>query len=173
MKCLRTYVSCFFVIYSVSTNPCPQATDCSGCMQADPRCAWCLDDVSSRPVFFLLIFLINWSFYHNFKENSAQKTNFSIKEFFSKCEQICRKLRIWSHLLKKSLMENLMESLILIKLRTFSSATLLERDSHIGVSAKQYLGLIQMQRFCENRQPWQMELDIQKQYTKAFLNRVL
>ena len=29
-----------------------------------------------------------------------------IKDFFSKCEQICRKLRIWSHLLKKSLMEN-------------------------------------------------------------------
>ena len=31
---------------------------------------------------------------------------FSIKDFFSKCEQIRRKLRIWSHLLKKSLMEN-------------------------------------------------------------------
>ena len=32
---------------------------------------------------------------------------FSIKDFFSKCDQIRRKLRIWSHLLKKSLMENL------------------------------------------------------------------
>ena len=31
---------------------------------------------------------------------------FSIKDFFSKCDQICSKLRIWSHLLKKSLMEN-------------------------------------------------------------------
>ena len=31
---------------------------------------------------------------------------FSIKEFFSKCDQCCRKLRIWSNLLKKSLMEN-------------------------------------------------------------------
>ena len=31
---------------------------------------------------------------------------FSIKNFFSKCDQIRRKLRIWSHLLKKSLMEN-------------------------------------------------------------------
>ena len=31
---------------------------------------------------------------------------FSGKDFFSKCEQICRKLRVWSHLLKKSLMEN-------------------------------------------------------------------
>ena len=30
---------------------------------------------------------------------------FSIKDFFSKCDQIRRKLRIWSHLLKKSLME--------------------------------------------------------------------
>ena len=31
---------------------------------------------------------------------------FSIKNFSSKCEQIRRKLQIWSHLLKKSLMEN-------------------------------------------------------------------
>ena len=36
----------------------------------------------------------------------AQKMNFSTKDFFSKCDQIRRKLRIWSHLLKKSLMEN-------------------------------------------------------------------
>ena len=34
------------------------------------------------------------------------KNKFSIKDCFSKCDQICRKLRIWSHLLKKSLMEN-------------------------------------------------------------------
>ena len=31
---------------------------------------------------------------------------FSIKDFFSKCDQTRRKLQIWSHLLKKSLMEN-------------------------------------------------------------------
>ena len=30
----------------------------------------------------------------------------SIKDFFSKCDQIRSSLRIWSHLLKKSLMEN-------------------------------------------------------------------
>ena len=30
---------------------------------------------------------------------------FFIKDFFSKCDQILRKLRIWLHLLKKSLME--------------------------------------------------------------------
>ena len=37
---------------------------------------------------------------------TAQKIEFSIKDFFSKCDQIQRKLRIWSQLLKKSLMEN-------------------------------------------------------------------
>ena len=31
---------------------------------------------------------------------------FSIKDFFSKCDQILSFLRIWSHLLKKSSMEN-------------------------------------------------------------------
>ena len=36
---------------------------------------------------------------------TAQKMKFSIKDFFSKCYQIRSFLRIWSHLLKKSLME--------------------------------------------------------------------
>ena len=35
-----------------------------------------------------------------------KKMKFSIKDFFTKCDQIRRKLRIWSHLLKKSLIEN-------------------------------------------------------------------
>ena len=30
-----------------------------------------------------------------------------IKDFFSKCDQIRRKLQIWAHVLKKSLIENL------------------------------------------------------------------
>ena len=33
-----------------------------------------------------------------------KKMKFSIKDFFIKCDQIRRKLRNWSHLLKKSLM---------------------------------------------------------------------
>ena len=37
---------------------------------------------------------------------TAQKIKFSIKNVLSTCDQIHRKLRIWSHLLKKSLMEN-------------------------------------------------------------------
>ena len=36
---------------------------------------------------------------------TAQKNKFSIKDFFSKCDQIHRKLEIWSHLLKKSLIK--------------------------------------------------------------------
>ena len=35
------------------------------------------------------------------------KMKFSIWNVFSKCDQIRRKPRIWSHLLKKSLLENL------------------------------------------------------------------
>ena len=37
---------------------------------------------------------------------TAQKMKFSIKDFFSICDQIHSFLRIWSHLLKKSSMEN-------------------------------------------------------------------
>ena len=36
----------------------------------------------------------------------CKKMKFSIKEFFSKCDQICSFLRILSHLLKNSSMEN-------------------------------------------------------------------
>ena len=38
--------------------------------------------------------------------HTAPKKKFSIKDLFSKCDQIRRNLRIWSRLLKKSLMEN-------------------------------------------------------------------
>ena len=37
---------------------------------------------------------------------TAQEMKFSIKDFFSKRDQIRSFLRIWSHSLKKSLMEN-------------------------------------------------------------------
>ena len=59
---------------------------------------------------FLLLFLLNCRRYIPAKgPYTAQKMKFSIKDFFSKCHQIRRKLRklwIWSHLLKKSLTEN-------------------------------------------------------------------
>ena len=37
---------------------------------------------------------------------TAQKMEFSIKDFFSKCDQNQRNWLIWSQLLKKCLMEN-------------------------------------------------------------------
>ena len=36
----------------------------------------------------------------------VQKIKFFIKDFFNKCDQIHRKQRIWSHLLKKHFMKN-------------------------------------------------------------------
>ena len=48
---------------------------------------------------YLIYYLIRPS-YH------CTKNELSIKNFFSKCDQIRRKLRIWSHLLKKSSVEN-------------------------------------------------------------------
>ena len=44
---------------------------------------------------------------------TAQKMKFSIKDFSSKCDQIRKKLQIWSHLLKKSLMENFIFSVVI------------------------------------------------------------
>ena len=44
---------------------------------------------------------------------------FSIKDFFSKCDQIQRKLWICSHLLKKSLMENLIFCAALVNIFWF------------------------------------------------------
>ena len=40
------------------------------------------------------------------KHAAKKKLKFSINDFFSKCDQIRRYLRIWLHLLKNSLMEN-------------------------------------------------------------------
>ena len=40
---------------------------------------------------------------------------FSIKDFFSKCDQILSILQIWSHLLKKSFMENFIFCVVLYK----------------------------------------------------------
>ena len=48
------------------------------------------------------------------RNTTAQKMTFSIKDFFSKCDQIRRKLQIWSHLLKKSLMENVIFCVVYI-----------------------------------------------------------
>ena len=72
-------------------------------------------------------FLSSWLLLHFiellalFVTVTVQKMKLSIKDFFSKCDQIRRKLRIWSHLLKKSLMENFISwKLLLCSLYSFS-----------------------------------------------------
>ena len=45
--------------------------------------------------------IIHWQYIH------CTENEVFVKEFFSKCDQIRRKLRIWLHLLKKTLMKNL------------------------------------------------------------------
>ena len=49
---------------------------------------------------------VSWLVYPGFVRSLHKKMKFYIKDFFSKYEQIRRKLLIWSHLLKKPLMEN-------------------------------------------------------------------
>ena len=53
--------------------------------------------------------------------NTAQKIKFSIKNFFNKCDQVCRELRIWSDLLEKSLIENFIFYAAEIELHRFTS----------------------------------------------------
>ena len=45
----------------------------------------------------------------------ARKMKFSIKDFFGKCYQIRSFLRIWSYLLKKSLMENFIFCAVVVR----------------------------------------------------------
>ena len=52
-----------------------------------------------------------------FREKHCTKMKFSIKDFFSRCDQIRRNLRIWSHLLKKCLMENFIFCAVKLHLR--------------------------------------------------------
>ena len=56
-----------------------------------------------------LVLKFNWwtrNLWWLFQISTAWKMKFSIKDFNSKCDQIRNLLRIWSHLLKKSLMGN-------------------------------------------------------------------
>ena len=57
-----------------------------------------------------------------FNSFAAQKMKSSIKVFFSKCDQIRRKLRIWSHLLKKSLIQNFIFCAVLLNCASYISS---------------------------------------------------
>ena len=65
-----------------------------------------LDVVSTRKLLALFVVSV-------LNQHCTKKT-FFIKYFFSKCDQIRSFLQIWSHLLKKSLMENIIFCAVLI-----------------------------------------------------------
>ena len=50
---------------------------------------------------------------------------FSMKDFFSKCDEIRSFLRMWSHLLKKSLMENFIFCAVILVFKKTSLRLLL------------------------------------------------
>ena len=56
-------------------------------------------------MFWIFVNTVYWATAYQ-KYHIAQKTKLSIKDSFSICDQIPRKLRIWLHLLNKFLMEN-------------------------------------------------------------------
>ena len=51
--------------------------------------------------------------------STVRKMKFSMKDFFSKCSQIHRKLWIWSNLLKEFLMGNFISCSVMCKVKTF------------------------------------------------------
>ena len=72
---------------------------------------------------------------------TAQKIKFFIKDFFSKCDQIHRKLRIWSHLLKKSWMENFSVSVSCLVI-------LLRKILHLPLRRSYFLEVFLWINFC-------------------------
>ena len=61
-----------------------------------------------EPTFIIVTSLQDWLMKEmkEIKITLHKRMKFSIKDLFSKCDQIHRELRIWSHLLKKSLKKN-------------------------------------------------------------------
>ena len=86
MPCLKTETFATFMLYA-------------NLKKADPRLFFINDLISYQNYFMTAVVLEPTT-------TTARKIRFSMKDFPSKWEQIHRKLWIWSHLLKTSLMEN-------------------------------------------------------------------
>ena len=71
---------------------------------------------------FIITSVYQWYFSKIITFN-AQKMKFSIKDFFGKRDQIRIFLRIWSHLMKKSLMENFIFCTVLMSKLTTRNLT--------------------------------------------------
>ena len=72
---------------------------------------------------------------------------FFIKDFFSKCDQVSKKLRIWSQLLKKSLMENFFFCAVYLKSELWYEFDFL----HL---IHKYIYLIQSIHMCVVKRSW-------------------
>ena len=72
--------------------------------------------------------------------HTAEKMKFAIKNFHSKCDKVRSFLQIWSHLLKKSLMENFIFCAVSIVLPRYTVLQMLKQVSSIlhGVSSKHF-----------------------------------
>ena len=91
---------------------------------------------------------------------TKQKTKFSIKDFFSKCDQIRRKLLIWPHSLEKCLLENFIfcEVSICMRMLKICGSTIYRS---LEINFKEYLrtGLFKPECEKENTIPIQKKGD--------------
>ena len=88
---------------------------------------------------------------------------FSIKNFFSKCNQIRSFLRIWSHLLKKCLMENFIFCAVKYKDRT---QTKLNVMFNVKILPQQLIE--RSQKKISRKKCWESFLDFQQRNLSEF-----
>ena len=67
---------------------------------------------------------------------TAEKMKFSMKAFFSKCDQIRSLLRIWSHLMKKSLTQNFIFCTVPYSVTFYAVCKLRQNCRHFCVLAE-------------------------------------
>ena len=84
------YISCVVLYFLHQTISLKRVTDVSKSSSGSSSSRVKLKFILTRPITSL----------------TTQKMKFSIKDFFSKCDQISSFLRVWLHSLKKSLMKN-------------------------------------------------------------------
>ena len=71
-----------------------------------------------------LVRILHKDYLQNNYTCTAQEIKFSINDFFSKFDQVRSFLRIWSHLLKKSLMEDFIFCAVMFMLKINDSLTI-------------------------------------------------
>ena len=106
------------MINAVFLPPFPSPSS-SACPSPPPWLLWVLEPKTSlektlKQIFTGVLQVFYRCFFKDVSLYTAQKMKFSIQDFFSKYDQISKKLRIWSHLLTKSLMKNFIFCTVII-----------------------------------------------------------